>query len=76
MERKRPLRLMLRLGVGFALRYGLGWLRLEDALTELGRASGARIAMVEMTDGRAAIDVDKPDDLELVRRLMGGAARG
>jgi glycosyltransferase A (GT-A) superfamily protein (DUF2064 family) len=32
--------------------------------------------MVEMTDGRAAIDVDKPDDLELVRRLMGGAARG
>jgi GTP:adenosylcobinamide-phosphate guanylyltransferase len=76
MERKRPLRLMLRLGVGFALRYGLGWLRLEDALAELGRASGARIAMVEMTDGRAAIDVDKPDDLELVRRLMGGAARG
>jgi GTP:adenosylcobinamide-phosphate guanylyltransferase len=76
MERKRPLRLMLRLGVGFALRYGLGRLRLEDALAKLGRASGARIAMVEMTDGRAAIDVDKPDDLELVRRLMGGAARG
>jgi GTP:adenosylcobinamide-phosphate guanylyltransferase len=76
MERKRPLRMMLRLGVGFALRYALGWLRLEDALAKLGRASGARVAMVEMTDGRAAIDVDKPDDLELVRRLMGGAARG
>jgi len=72
MDRKRPLRLMLRLGIGFALRYGFGRLRLDQALAKLGRASGARVAVVEMTDGRAAIDVDKPDDLELVRRLMGG----
>ncbi len=76
MDRKRPLHLMLRLGIGLALRYGLGWLRLDQALARLGRASGARVAVVELPDGRAAIDVDKPHDLELVRRLMGGATRG
>jgi len=75
MDRKRPLRLMLRLGPGFALRYALGRLRLEQALAKLERASGARVAVVELADGRAAIDVDKPDDLQLVRRLMGGGAQ-
>ena len=74
-ERKRPLRMMLRLGITFALRYGFGRLRLDDALVRLRRLSGARVAVVELTDGRAAIDVDKPEDLELVRRLMAGAAR-
>ena len=76
MDRKRPLRLMLRLGIGFALRYGSGRLRLDQALAKLGRAGGARVAVVELADGRAAIDVDKPDDLELVRRLMGGRTQG
>jgi GTP:adenosylcobinamide-phosphate guanylyltransferase len=76
MDRKRPLRLMLRLGIGFALRYGFGRLRLDQALARLGRASGARVAVVELADGRAAIDVDKPEDLELVRRLMGGRTPG
>ncbi len=75
-ERRRPLRMMLRLGPGFALRYRFGRLRLDDALARLGRLSGARIAVVEMSDGRAAIDVDKPEDLELARGLMAAAARG
>lgn len=74
-ERKRPLRMMLHLGIGFALRHAFGRLRLDDALARLGQLGGARVAVVELTDGRAAIDVDKPDDLELVRQLMAGAAR-
>lgn len=68
--RKRPLRMMLRLGVDCALRYRLGRLRLAQAIARLERMSGARIAVVEMSDGRAAIDVDKVEDLELVRRLV------
>lgn len=68
--RKRPLRMMLRLGVGCALRYRLGRLRLAQAIARLERMSGARIAVVEMSDGRAAIDVDKAEDLALVRRLV------
>lgn len=67
--RKRPLRMIKNLGVSFALRYRFGWLGLDDALARLGELTGARIGIVEMADGRAAIDVDKPADLDLVRRL-------
>jgi hypothetical protein len=44
-------------------------LRLADALARLGELSGAQVRVVELADGRAAIDVDKPADLELVRSL-------
>lgn len=72
-ERKRPLALLQRLGFIHALRYRLGWLTLAQALDRLGKlAAGARLAPVVMTDGRAAIDVDKPADLALVRRLLSG----
>jgi GTP:adenosylcobinamide-phosphate guanylyltransferase len=69
-ERKRPLALLQRLGFIHALRYRLGWLTLAQALDRLGKLAGARLAPIVMTDGRAAIDVDKPADLELVRRLL------
>jgi GTP:adenosylcobinamide-phosphate guanylyltransferase len=69
-HRKAPLRMMLRLGVGTALRYRLGQLRLADAVARLEALSGARVRIVELADGRAAIDVDKPADLELVRALV------
>lgn len=69
-ERKRPIRMIVRLSVGYALRYKAGLLSLADALGRLQELSGARIAWVDIADGRAAVDVDKPADLELVRRLM------
>jgi len=69
-HRKSPLRMMLRLGAGTALRYRLGRLRLQDALSRLQGLTGANVQIVEMADGRAAIDVDKPADLELVRALV------
>lgn len=69
-ERKHPLRMVLRLGIGYALRYKTGRLSLRDALRRLGELAGARIREVEMADGRAAVDVDKPADLDLVRYLM------
>ena len=75
-ERRRPVRMMRRLGFGFALRYGLGRLALGEALARLAALSGAQVAAVEMPDGRAAIDVDKPEDLELVRRLLAAAPGG
>lgn len=74
-ERRRPFRMMLRLGIGFALRYRFGRLRLDDALARLSELARARVAIVEMADGRAAIDIDKPEDLELARRLMASGAR-
>lgn len=69
-ERKRPLTLLRRLGFSYALRYRFGWLSLAQALARLGKLAGARLAPVVLSDGRAAIDVDKPQDLELVRELV------
>lgn len=67
--RKRPLTLLRRLGLSYVLRYRMGRLTLDAALTRLGELCGARIRPVILRDGRAAIDVDKPEDLELVREL-------
>lgn len=69
-DRKRPLRMILRLGLGYALRYKAGRLPLDAALARLGELAGARIGWVDLPDGRAAVDVDKPEDLDLVRRLF------
>lgn len=68
--RKRPLSLLRRLGLAYVLRYKFGWLSLAAALERLGILSGSRIAAVTLSDGRAAIDVDKPADLDLVRELV------
>ncbi len=78
-DRKRPLALLSRLGFGYVLRYRFGWLSLAAALARLGRLCGARLSPVFLTDGEAAIDVDKPADLALARELMarrGAAPRG
>ncbi len=71
-QRKRPMSLLRRLGFLHVLRYRLGLLSLEGALARLGRIAGARLQHVVLADGRAAIDVDKPADLDLVRQLLRG----
>ncbi|MGV3553736.1 MAG: nucleotidyltransferase family protein [Croceibacterium sp.] len=73
-ERKRPWRLARRLGLGTLLDYALGRLTMEAAIARLGRRIGLDAALVPAPDGRAAIDVDRPEDLALVRRLA--AERG
>ncbi|TAM10614.1 MAG: hypothetical protein EPN72_09090 [Nevskiaceae bacterium] len=75
-ERKHPARLVRRLGLCFALRYRCGRLTLGDALERLHTLCGARAAVVESADGLAAIDVDKPADLDLVRRIVAETAEG
>jgi GTP:adenosylcobinamide-phosphate guanylyltransferase len=69
-DRKKPLTLLRRLGLVHALRYRFGWLSLAQALAQLGKLAQAKIAPVVLADGRAAIDVDQPSDLDLVRRLV------
>lgn len=72
-DRKRPWRIARRLGLGTLWSYCRGKLTLAEAIDRLGRTLGVSAALVPASDGRAAIDVDKPDDLALVRRLAGGA---
>lgn len=68
--RKKPLSMLGRLGFSYVLRYRFGLLSLPQALARLGELAGARLLPVVLQDGRAAIDVDKSADLELVRALL------
>ncbi|KQR88130.1 nucleotidyltransferase family protein [Sphingomonas sp. Leaf343] len=70
-DRKRPWRIVRRLGIGLLLRYVTGRLTLADAVTALGARAGLQAAVVPSPFGLAAVDVDKMADLELVRGIIG-----
>lgn len=69
-ERKRPLRLIRHLGWVMLLRYILGWLSLSDALHELSQRMGISIKEIILPFPEAAIDVDTPEDLALVEKII------
>ncbi len=69
-DRKRPWRIVRRLGPGLLLRYLTGRLTLATAIRHLGRRAGIEAAVVATPFGLAAVDVDKPADLDLVRQLV------
>ncbi|HEX6111404.1 MAG TPA: nucleotidyltransferase family protein [Geminicoccaceae bacterium] len=73
-ERKRPWRLVRAFGWQRLLAYLLGRLTLDDALARASHVIGARVAAVVMPQPEAAIDVDKPADLELAQSIL--ARRG
>lgn len=66
-DRKRPWRIVRRLGPGLLLRYLLGRLPLAEAITHLGARAGVHAVAIAAQDGLAAVDVDKPADLDFVR---------
>jgi hypothetical protein len=68
-QRKRPWRVIAILGWSSVLRYLIGQLSLQQALDRLSLRLGIRIAAVTMPFSRAAVDVDTPEDWELVKRL-------
>ena len=70
-DRKRPWRIARMLGPLTLLRYLCGRLTLADALARLGRLANVRAAVVSSRYGLAAVDVDKPADLDLVRQIAG-----
>uniref|UniRef100_UPI0035CA1317 nucleotidyltransferase family protein n=1 Tax=uncultured Sphingomonas sp. TaxID=158754 RepID=UPI0035CA1317 len=74
-DRKRPWRIVFRLGPVLLLRYLTRRLTLASALAFIGAKAGVRAAMVESRFGLAAVDVDKPADLDLARRLTPAAPR-
>lgn len=68
-HRKQPWKIAALLGPGMLLGYALGRLSLDEAVARLGRRIGLTAAAVRTPYGLAAVDVDKPADLDLVRRL-------
>jgi GTP:adenosylcobinamide-phosphate guanylyltransferase len=69
-ERKRPLRLIRRLGWLMLIRYALGVLSLADALSALNQRMGLSIKEIILPFPEAAIDVDTPEDLVLVEQIL------
>lgn len=69
-HRKQPWRIAAMLGIGTLIGYALRRLTLDETVRRLGAKAGVTAAAVRSPYGRAAIDVDKPSDLDLVRRLI------
>lgn len=69
-ERKRPWRIAGLLGPDILLRYLTGRLTLAGAVARLGKLAGVTAAGVDSPYGLAAVDVDKPADLDLVRQIV------
>lgn len=72
-DRKRPWRIVRRVGPRLLLRHAVGRLSLVDAIDALGRQLGVKVRIVQSPSGLAAVDVDKPSDLNLVRTMLSGA---
>ena len=68
-DRKRPWRIVRRLGARQLLRYALGKLTLAESIGHLGALAGIKAAPVETAFGLAAVDVDTVADLAAVRAL-------
>ena len=73
-HRKQPWRLARAISPGALLRFALGRLDLEGAFAYLSRTVGCRVVPLALPFAEAAIDVDRPSDLELAETVL--AARG
>jgi GTP:adenosylcobinamide-phosphate guanylyltransferase len=69
-RRKRPLAMIRLLGPLATLRFLLKRMTLAAAVEHLGALTDTRLAAIPLPFADAAIDVDKPDDLVLARRIL------
>ncbi|MDX1710737.1 MAG: nucleotidyltransferase family protein [Rhodovibrionaceae bacterium] len=68
--RKRPWRMVAALGPVTLAAFLAGRLSLEGALARLSRRLGVPLGVVRLAIAEAAIDVDRPEDLALVERIL------
>ena len=68
--RKRPWRLVAAVGPLLLLRFLVGRLSIDQAFDHLSRRIGAKARAVIMPFAEAAIDVDKPADLDLAETIL------
>jgi CTP:molybdopterin cytidylyltransferase MocA len=69
-DRKKPWRIVARLGWWNLMRYLIGRLTLEQATAALSERLGSRIEAVFVEDAEAAVDVDSLADLRFVEHLL------
>lgn len=68
-NRKHPLRVGWTLGLGILLRAVLGKLSTQALYARIYALTSARAELVPLSDGRAAVDVDKEADIILAEKL-------
>lgn len=73
-DRKKGWRVVAQLGLPLMLGAVLRLRTIHQTADDLGRKLGIRMRVVELSDPVAAVDVDKPADLELVERILAGRA--
>jgi GTP:adenosylcobinamide-phosphate guanylyltransferase len=74
-DRKKVVRLLMHFGPLLALRAVTRTISLDKALASVARRLGVRAAVVRLSQAEAAIDVDKPEDLDLAEAIVGGFPR-
>lgn len=70
-DRKKSIKLLMFFGPWLALRALTRTISLGHAVNMIGKKAGFTIRPVKLPIAEAAIDVDKPSDLELVERIIG-----
>ena len=70
--RKQPWRLVSHFGASTLLRFLGGWLTIGQAEKEVSRRVGASVGVVLLPFAEAALDVDRPSDLERVESVLHG----
>ncbi len=75
-NRKRPWKLIGAFGIGSLLLFLFRRLTLEEAMRRASRILGVSVAAVRIPVAEAAIDVDKPADLDLVEKILARRALG
>lgn len=73
-DRKKGWRVLAALGPALLLGAVFKLRTIQHSADAIGRKLGLSIRIVEMTDPKAAIDVDKPADHVLVEAILGGHA--
>lgn len=69
-HRKQPWKIAALFGPVMLVRYLLGLMTLDEMVARIGRLARVKAAAVRARHGLAAVDVDKPADLDLVRSLV------
>lgn len=69
-KRKNPAAMAREIGLGAALTYVTGQMTKARLEHIIARKTGVEARLVPLASPEAAIDVDKPEDLELVRRIL------
>ena len=70
-NRKNPLAIVRAFGLHALIRYATRTINLDGAFELAGRRLGLTARPVLMPFANAAVDVDKPDDKELVEEILG-----